>query len=86
VAPTFVRTEQVAHMLADASFHDALVARIPLARIAEPDDVASAVLYFVSPASDFVTGQTLYLDGGLTATHVNDEEVRFWPAPRTAAG
>jgi len=68
VAPTFVRTEQVAHMLADASFHDALVARIPLGRIAEPDDVASAVLFFVSPASDFVTGQTLYLDGGLTAT------------------
>jgi gluconate 5-dehydrogenase len=68
VAPTFVRTEQVAHMLADASFHDALVARIPLARIAEPDDVASAVLYFVSPAAAFVTGQTLYLDGGLTAT------------------
>jgi NAD(P)-dependent dehydrogenase (short-subunit alcohol dehydrogenase family) len=68
VAPTFVRTEQVAHMLADAAFHDALVARIPLGRIAEPDDVASAVLFFVSPASDFVTGQTLYLDGGITAT------------------
>jgi NAD(P)-dependent dehydrogenase (short-subunit alcohol dehydrogenase family) len=68
VAPTFVRTEQVAHMLADATFHDALVARIPLGRIAEPDDVAGAVLFFVAPASDFVTGQTLYLDGGITAT------------------
>jgi gluconate 5-dehydrogenase len=68
VAPTFVRTEQVAHMLADKAFYDALVARIPIGRVAEPDDVASAVLFFVSPASDFVTGQTLYLDGGITAT------------------
>ena len=68
VAPTFVRTEQVAKMLADKSFYDNLVARIPLGRIAEPDDVAKAVLFFASSASDFITGQTLYLDGGITAT------------------
>jgi NAD(P)-dependent dehydrogenase (short-subunit alcohol dehydrogenase family) len=68
VAPTFVRTQQVAHMLSDQQFYNALVARIPLGRIAEPDDVWNAVLFFVSPASDFVTGQTLYLDGGITAT------------------
>lgn len=68
VAPTFVRTQQVAHMLSDASFYDTLVARIPLGRIAEPDDVRNAVLFFVSSASDFITGQTLYLDGGITAT------------------
>jgi gluconate 5-dehydrogenase len=68
VAPTFVRTQQVAHMLSDPKFFDALVARIPLGRIAEPDDVMSAVLFLVAPASDFITGQTLYLDGGITAT------------------
>jgi gluconate 5-dehydrogenase len=68
VAPTFVRTEQVAHMLSDRQFYDSLVARIPLGRIAEPEDVWNAVLFFVSSASDFVTGQTLYLDGGITAT------------------
>jgi gluconate 5-dehydrogenase len=68
VAPTFVRTQQVAHMLADPNFYNALVARIPLGRIAEPDDVRNAVLFFVSPASAFITGQTLYLDGGITAT------------------
>ena len=68
VAPTFVRTQQVAHMLADRQFYEALVARIPLGRIAEPEDVWNAVLFFVSPASAFVTGQTLYLDGGITAT------------------
>jgi NAD(P)-dependent dehydrogenase (short-subunit alcohol dehydrogenase family) len=68
VAPTFVRTQQVAAMLADAAFYNALVARVPLGRIAETDDVRNAVLFFVSPASDFITGQTLYLDGGITAT------------------
>jgi gluconate 5-dehydrogenase len=68
VAPTFVRTQQVAHMLADQQFYNTLVARIPLGRIAEPEDVWNAVLFFVSPASSFVTGQTLYLDGGITAT------------------
>jgi gluconate 5-dehydrogenase len=68
VAPTFVRTEQVAAMLADPQFYDALTARIPLGRIAEPEDVMQAVLFLVSPASNFITGQTLYLDGGITAT------------------
>jgi gluconate 5-dehydrogenase len=68
VAPTFVRTEQVAHMLNDEQFYRALVARIPLGRIAEPDDVWNAIWFFISPASSFVTGQTLYLDGGITAT------------------
>ena len=68
VAPTFVRTEQVAHMLSDPQFYNNLIARIPLGRIAEPEDVWNAILFFVSPASDFITGQTLYLDGGITAT------------------
>jgi gluconate 5-dehydrogenase len=68
VAPTFVRTSLVAHMLADQSFYNGLVSRIPLGRIAEPDDVRNAILFLVSPASDFITGQTLFLDGGITAT------------------
>jgi gluconate 5-dehydrogenase len=68
VAPTFVRTEQVAHMLSDPQFYSALTARIPLGRVAEPEEVMYAVLFLVSPASNFITGQTLYLDGGITAT------------------
>jgi NAD(P)-dependent dehydrogenase (short-subunit alcohol dehydrogenase family) len=68
VAPTFVRTQQIAHMLSDTTFYNNLLARIPLGRIAEPNDVANAVLFLVSSASDFITGQTLYLDGGITAT------------------
>jgi gluconate 5-dehydrogenase len=68
VAPTFVRTEMVAHMLSDPNFYNSLVARIPLGRIAEPEDVSNAVLFLASSASDFITGHTLYLDGGITAT------------------
>lgn len=68
VAPTFVRTEMVAAMLSDPQFYGALTARIPLGRVAEPEEVMNAVLFFVSSASDFITGQILYLDGGITAT------------------
>jgi gluconate 5-dehydrogenase len=67
ISPTFVRTEMVAPMLANRDFHEGLVARIPLGRIAEPEDLVGAALFFCSDASSFVTGQVLTLDGGLTA-------------------
>jgi NAD(P)-dependent dehydrogenase (short-subunit alcohol dehydrogenase family) len=68
IAPTFVRTPQVESMLADPGFYEGLVSRIPLRRIAEPDDLVGAILFFLSDASAFVTGQVLTLDGGLTAS------------------
>jgi NAD(P)-dependent dehydrogenase (short-subunit alcohol dehydrogenase family) len=68
VAPTFIRTEQVAKMLSDPAFYSNIVARIPLGRIGEPEDVMGAVLFLASPASNFITGQTLYVDGGITST------------------
>jgi len=68
IAPTFVRTPQVESLLADETFYNNLVGRIPLRRIADTDDLVGAVLFFCSDASSFVTGQILTLDGGLTAT------------------
>jgi gluconate 5-dehydrogenase len=68
VAPTFIRTEQAAVWLNDPAFRAGVEARIPLGRVGEPEEVANAVLFFTSAASDFVTGQTLFLDGGLTST------------------
>ena len=68
ISPTFVRTPQVETILADESFRESLVKRIPLGRIAETDDLVGAALFFCSDASSFVTGQVLTLDGGLTAT------------------
>lgn len=67
VAPTFVHTEMAQHALQDSELRAKLVERIPLGRIADPDDVVGPVRFFCSKASDFVTGQVLYVDGGLTA-------------------
>ena len=68
IAPTFVATPQVETLLADEAFKAGLLARIPLGRVADTDDLVGAVLFFCSDASSFVTGQILTLDGGLTAT------------------
>jgi len=68
IAPTVVRTEMARHWFADPVTAKAIVDRIPLGRAAEPDDVVGAAIFFCSPASDFVTGQILYVDGGITAS------------------
>jgi NAD(P)-dependent dehydrogenase (short-subunit alcohol dehydrogenase family) len=68
IAPTFVATPQVESLLADEEFKAGLLARIPLGRVADTDDLVGAVLFFCSDASSFVTGQILTVDGGLTAT------------------
>jgi NAD(P)-dependent dehydrogenase (short-subunit alcohol dehydrogenase family) len=68
VAPTFVNTEMIQHVYARPEFREAILARIPLGRIADPKDVVGAVMFFASPAAAFVTGQLLYVDGGITAS------------------
>ncbi|HET9350944.1 MAG TPA: SDR family oxidoreductase [Burkholderiales bacterium] len=68
VAPTVVRTRMGAHWLKNPKTRAWLQARIPLGRVAEPKDVVGAVLFFCSRAADYVTGQILYVDGGLTAS------------------
>ena len=68
VAPTVVRTEMGAHWLKNPKTRAWLKERIPLGRVAETEDVVGAVLFFCSPASDYITGQILYVDGGITAS------------------
>ena len=65
--PTFVATAQVANLLADETFRAGLEARIPLHRIADPDDLVGTSLLLCTDAAAFLTGQILTLDGGLTA-------------------
>ena len=71
LAPTVFRSELTAWMYADdekgRTAREAMLARIPLGRLAEPDDFVGALIYLLSDASAFVTGQVLYLDGGYTA-------------------
>ncbi|MFN2292553.1 MAG: SDR family NAD(P)-dependent oxidoreductase [Anaerolineae bacterium] len=68
IAPTFTRTPLVKDYLEDPDFYNPLVARIPLGRICEPKDLAAMAVYLAAPASDFITGQIIFADGGLTAT------------------
>lgn len=68
IAPTVVRTEMAAHWLDNPETHQRLLDRIPLGRVAEPADVVGPALMFCSNAADFVTGQVLYVDGGITAS------------------
>lgn len=44
-----------------------LLQRIPLGRLGQPEDIAGALVFLASPAAAFITGQTLYVDGGYTA-------------------
>ncbi len=68
IAPTVVATEMARHWLDNETTRKQIVERIPLGRVAEPKDVVGAAVFFASPAADFVTGQILYLDGGITAS------------------
>ena len=68
VAPGFVRTDFVQQTAQDAAFLKMMTQRIPLGRLAEPEEVASAVLYLVSEPARFITGQILFVDGGVTAS------------------
>lgn len=68
VAPTVVRTPLAGRWLTDPELHRRLIERIPLGRVAEVDDVVGPTLFFCGAASAFVTGQILYVDGGITAS------------------
>lgn len=68
IAPTFVYTELIRHVMENETFHRQILDRIPLGRIADPKDIAGPALFFCAPASGFVTGQVLYVDGGITAS------------------
>jgi len=68
VAPTFVYTEMIRHVMENPEFREKLLERIPLGRIADPRDVVGPALFFMSPGGGFVTGQTMYVDGGITCS------------------
>ncbi len=68
IAPTFTRTPLVSDYLNDPSFYNALVERIPMGRVCETEDLAGIALFLASDASSFITGQNIFVDGGVTAT------------------
>jgi len=68
VAPTFVYTEMIRHVMENPEFRQGLLDRIPLGRIADPKDVVGPAVFFCAPATGFVTGQIVYVDGGITSS------------------
>ena len=63
VAPGYISTDMTANMPEQAKTD--LQSQIPLQRLGNPEDVAAAVLFLVSPGADYITGQTLHVDGGM---------------------
>jgi gluconate 5-dehydrogenase len=66
IAPTVVETELTKGLLADAEYAKTLKARIPMGRWALTEDIVGPTIFFASDAANFVTGQILYIDGGVT--------------------
>ncbi len=67
LAPTATLTDAVKrNKAADPARHAQLLSRIKLGRFAEPGDLIGGAIFLASAASDFVTGQTLFVDGGFT--------------------
>ncbi len=67
IAPSLIYTEMAAATLNDPEKLQKYVANVPLKRIGQPQDLVGVCIFLASPASDFITGQIIYLDGGLTA-------------------
>ncbi len=63
VAPGFIDTDMTRVLPEDQ--RDAMLAQVPLGRLGEGDDIASAVLFLASPAAAYITGETLHVNGGM---------------------
>ncbi|HYF59348.1 MAG TPA: glucose 1-dehydrogenase [Burkholderiaceae bacterium] len=68
LAPGYFDTELTAPLVADREFTGWLEKRVPLGRWGDVKDLGGAAIFLASPASDFMTGQMIYVDGGLTAS------------------
>lgn len=68
VAAGLTRSRMTADAFARESGTERVLARTPLSRLGEPEDIAGAILFLTSPAASWITGQTLAVDGGYTVS------------------
>jgi NAD(P)-dependent dehydrogenase (short-subunit alcohol dehydrogenase family) len=68
VAPTFIRSDRIRPHLEREEFREFILSRNPLGRIGDPIEVVGHVIAFAAPAGSYVTGQVIYIDGGVTAS------------------
>lgn len=64
IGPGATKTKMLAQFIEDPKMRQVIFDQIPAGRLAEPRDIALLALYLASSASDFMIGQTIYLDGG----------------------
>jgi len=67
VLPWFTRTAMTTKVLDDPEWSERILQATPLARVAEPEDIARAAAFLAMPAAGFITGQLLPVDGGFLA-------------------
>jgi NAD(P)-dependent dehydrogenase (short-subunit alcohol dehydrogenase family) len=67
VGPGYVRTPLLTQILSDAEWVARLEAATPMGRLAEPEEIATAILFLLSDAASHVTATVLYVDGGYSA-------------------
>jgi NAD(P)-dependent dehydrogenase (short-subunit alcohol dehydrogenase family) len=67
IAPTYFETELVTQIRNDQQRFDFINERTPMGRWGQPEELEGTVIFLATPASDFITGQTIYIDGGWTA-------------------
>jgi gluconate 5-dehydrogenase len=68
IAPGYIDTDLNTALVNDPTFDTWVKGRCPLGRWGTPADIAWPIVFLCSPASDFVTGQIIYVDGGWLAT------------------
>jgi len=66
IAPWYTKTPLVEPVLADPAKLAAIIAATPLARVAEPHEIARPIAFLAMPASSYITGQCLSVDGGMS--------------------
>lgn len=64
IGPGYIRTELTRALWEDKAFDDWVVSRTPMARWGYPEDLGYTAVFLAAPASDFITGQVIYVDGG----------------------
>ncbi len=71
VAPGRIKTDMTADLLKDPKMAESNLRCIPLKRFGEPSDVAGVVLFLASDSASYITGQTIFVDGGWLASGGN---------------
>jgi NAD(P)-dependent dehydrogenase (short-subunit alcohol dehydrogenase family) len=67
VCPGYIRTPMTAQGMRDPELRQRIIAREPIGRVGEPEEIAEAVVWLCSDAASFVTGHTMTVDGGYVA-------------------